>query len=167
VNEELLFWGLALLGVALLLVVIEVFIPSGGLIGLGSAAAALAGIIMLFRYNTTWGLIGLLAVVVLGPAALGFALKVWPSTPLGRRMLGEKTPEERELERAKAQKERDRVNALIGAEGIAMTDLKPIGVVIIDGERVDALSDSGFIRSGTRVRVTVIESNQVKVRALS
>jgi membrane-bound ClpP family serine protease len=164
VNEQLLFWGLALLAVALVLVIVEVFIPSGGLIALGATAAAFAGIIMLFRYNTTWGLTGVLAVMVLGPAAFGFALRVWPSTPMGRKMLGEKSIEEREIERQSVQRERDRMGALLGAEGIAMTDFRPIGVVILDGERLDALSEAGYIRAGTRVRVTVVESNQIKVR---
>jgi membrane-bound ClpP family serine protease len=167
VNEQLLFWGLALLGVALLLVVIEVFVPSGGLITLGAAGAAIAGIVILFRYDVTWGLMGILAVMVLGPAMFGFALRVWPSTPLGRSMLGEKSPEEREIERMAAQRERDRMSALVGAEGITMTDLRPVGVVNIDGERVDALAETGYIPAGVKVRVTVIESNQIKVRALA
>jgi membrane-bound ClpP family serine protease len=167
VNEQLLFWGLALLAAALLLVALEVFIPSGGLIAMGAAAAAIAGIIMLFRYNITWGLTGVLAVMVLGPAAFAFALRVWPNTPMGRRMMGEKSFEELETERQTAQRERDRMGALLGAEGIAMTDFRPIGVVIIDGERLDALSEAGYIRAGTRVRVTVVESNQVKVRPVA
>jgi membrane-bound ClpP family serine protease len=166
VNEQLLFWGLALLAVALLLVVLEVFVPSGGLIAMGATAAAIAGIIMLFRYNITWGLTGVLAVMVLGPAAFGFALRVWPSTPMGRKLLGEKSVEQVETERATAQRERDRMSALLGAEGIAMTDFRPVGVVIIDGERLDALSETGYIRAGSRVRVTVVESNQLKVRPL-
>lgn len=166
-NEELLFWGLALLGVALLLVIVEVFVPSGGLIAIGSAAAAIAGIVMLFRYNVTWGLVGMLMVIVLAPTMFAFALKVWPSTPIGRKMLGEKSIEERRAELAAAQRERDRMSALVGAEGIAMTDFRPIGVVIIDGERLDALSEIGFIRAGTKVRVTVIDSNQIKVRPVA
>lgn len=166
-NEELLFWGLALLAVALLLLVVEVFIPSGGLISIGASVAAIVGIVFLFRYNTTWGLMGVLSVVILGPAAFSFALKVWPSTPLGRKMLGEPTAEQREAQVAAAQRERDRTSALLGAEGLVIADLRPIGVVNIDGERIDALSESGFVRAGSRVRVTAVEFNQVRVRPLA
>ncbi len=166
-GEELLFWGLGLLAASLLLVVIEVFIPSGGLISLVSAGCALGGLYCLFRYNTTWGVAGLGAMLILGPMVFTFALKVWPNTPLGRRMLGDKPVEEVEAERLAALKEREKQLALVGAEGVVRTDLRPLGVIEIDGRRFDAISDVSFVKAGTRVRVTVVESNQVRVRPLS
>ena len=56
---------------------------------------------------------------------------------------------------------------LIGAEGRAITALRPVGVVKIGGERVDALSELGVIESGTDIVVTDVYDNQVKVRAVS
>jgi len=166
-GEELLFWGLGLLAASLLLVVIEVFIPSGGLISLVSAGCALGGLYCLFRYGTTWGLAGLGGMLILGPMVFTFALKIWPNTPLGRRMLGDKPAEQVEAERLAALKEREKLLALVGAEGVVRTDLRPLGVIEIDGKRYDAISDVSFVKTGTRVRVTVVESNQVRVRPVA
>jgi membrane-bound ClpP family serine protease len=165
-GEALLLWGLGLLAASLLLVVIEVFVPSGGLIALTAAGCGIAGIIFLFRYSTPWGVSGLLAMVVLAPVAFGFALKVWPSTPIGRKMLGAKTEEEEEADRLAALKEREKQLSLVGARGTVITDLRPVGMIQIDGVRMEALAETGFIRAGTSVRVTVVESNQIKVRAV-
>ncbi len=165
-GEELLFWGLGLLAASLLLVVIEVFVPSSGLIALTAAGCGVVGIIFLFRYSTSWGISGTITMLILGPTAFGFALKVWPSTPMGRRMLGAKTPEEEEADRLAELKERQKQQSLVGAEGIVVTDLRPVGMIQIDSTRMEALAETGFIRAGTRVRITVVESNQIKVRAV-
>lgn len=164
--EQYLIWGVCLLAASLLLVIIEVFVPSGGLLAVVSTGCAVTGVVFLFKVSTTWGLAGLGAMVVLGPSAFAFALKIWPSTPMGRRMLGAKSPEEEEADRLAALKEREKQLALIGAEGVVLSDLRPVGVIQIDGQRFDALSETGLIRAGSRIRVTKIDSNQVKVRAV-
>ncbi len=163
-NENLLLWGWGLIAAGVLLVFLEVFVPSGGLLSILSVGSAIAGVIVLFRASTTWGLTGLLTVMILGPCAVAFALRVWPSTPIGRRMLGEKPADVVEAERRAAQREADERLALLGAEGVVLTDLRPVGVVQVGDRRVDALSETGLVRAGARVRVTVVESHQVKVR---
>jgi membrane-bound serine protease (ClpP class) len=42
---------------------------------------------------------------------------------------------------------------LVGAEGTAATDLHPSGTALIGGERLDVVSETGFIDRGERVRV--------------
>jgi membrane-bound ClpP family serine protease len=166
-DQAYLIWGLALLAVGVLLIIVEVFIPSAGVIAFAAAACSLAGIVSLFMYDATWGVIGILSVLVMGPAAFGFAMKVWPSTPMGRRMMGAKSPEELEADRLAAEEERKRWLSLQGAEGVALTDLRPVGVVRIDGRRYDALAETTMITKGQKVKVTVLEDNQIKVRAIA
>lgn len=165
-GEEMLYWGLGLLAAALLLVIIEVFVPSGGLISVLSLGCAVAGVVCLFRYSTTWGLLGIAAVIFLGPMAFGFALKIWPQTPIGRRMLAEKPPEQVEAERLEAVREREAMLALVGAEGTVRTDLRPVGVIEINGQRREALAETALIKAGTRVRVTSVENAQIRVRPI-
>lgn len=163
-NEMMLYWGIGLLGASLLLLILEVFVPSGGLIAITATGCAIAGVVCLFRVNTTWGLVGILSLMFLGPTAFAFALKVWPHTPIGRRMLGDRSPEEVEAERLAAEREREQRQALLGAEGTVVTDLRPVGVVAIGGRRYDAISEESILRAGTRIRVTVAEANQLRVR---
>jgi len=47
---------------------------------------------------------------------------------------------------------------LVGAEGVAITDLRPSGTVRIGSERLDVVSDVGFVPKGTPVRVIRTES---------
>lgn len=166
-NAALLL-GLGLLAAAFLLVFAELFIPSGGLIAIGAGAAAIAGIVVLFIHNgPVWGFIGIGVVMVGTPVTLNAALKIWPSTPVGRRMLmGETTEEQIEAKEASEREARERRRALLGAEGKTLTPLRPVGVVRIGDERHDALAEAGMIEAGQRVRVTDVSDNQIKVRAV-
>lgn len=163
----MMIWGLGLLALALLLVVVEVFVPSGGIIAFVATGSAVAGVYCLFRVSTSWGIIGILAVLVLGPLAFGFALRIWPSTPMGRKMLGEKPPEQVEAERLAELKERENLAALVGMEGVVLMDLRPVGIVQVAGQRFEAKSETSIIRAGSKVRVTSVEPNQIRVRAVT
>lgn len=164
----MLFWGWGLLAAAMLLIIIEVFVPSGGLIAIVAGVVSIAGVVVLFRFDTTWGLIGILCVLFAGPTVFGFALKVWPNTPIGRKMLhGEVTEEQLAEREMRSKAERERWQSLLGAEGTAITDLRPVGRVELEGERYDALSEAGLIERGAPVRVTRVEGTQIKVRRLT
>jgi len=54
-------------------------------------------------------------------------------------------------------------NSLIGAEGVALTDLRPAGTVIINNKRIDVVTDGEFIRNGTAVVVNFIQGSKVVV----
>lgn len=166
-TETLLVWGLALLATAVLLIIVEVFIPSGGLIAIAATGVAIAGIVCLFRVSVGWGLVGIGVMVVAGPSAFAFWVKVLPHTPFGRKMLGERPESELAAEAEQAERERRARAALLGAEGRALTDLRPVGVVEIAGVRHDALSETTMIQAGTKVRVSVVESNAIRVRPIA
>lgn len=163
-NEALLFAGVGLLAVAVLLIVVEAFVPSGGVIGTVAVVAAIVGIYLLFRYKSAWGVSGLLATLVLGPMAFFSAVSMLPSTPIGRRLIGEPSEEEMLARQERELRLAEEYRALIGAEGVAMTDLKPVGLARIGGKRYDVLAEGGLIDEGTRVRVTSAEPNLIKVR---
>ncbi|HLS46995.1 MAG TPA: NfeD family protein, partial [Gemmatimonadales bacterium] len=54
---------------------------------------------------------------------------------------------------------------LVGSGGVALTDLRPSGVAEIGGERLDVVSDGGFIARGTEVVVVRSEGYRHIVRA--
>lgn len=165
--EDLLLWGLVLLGLGVVLLVAELFLPSGGLLSVLSGVCAIAGIVVLFRHDTTWGVSGLLFVLVMGPMAAIFMVRVWPHTPVGRAVLGTSNEEDVQKQHEAEDLERRQWLALVGKEGLVLSDLRPVGVVEIDGKRYDALSETTLIRSGQKVRVSAVESRQVKVRPIA
>ena len=163
-SESMLVWGMALLGLAAILVIAELFIPTAGVLGITAGVVAVAGVVCMFRADALWGAISLLALLVLGPATAAFGLKIWPDTPLGRRIIG--APSDEEVERRRVEEEADRASrqSMVGKEGRVLTDLRPVGVIEIDGQRYDALSETLFIPAGARVRVTTLDGAQIKVR---
>lgn len=162
--DPLLVWGIALLAISAVILVIELFVPSGGMLGITAAVVAVAGVVCLWRYDTTAGISGTLAVLVLGPLAFSFMLKIWPHTPMGRRLINAPTEEEQMAQRQIEEQEKTKRLALVGKEGTALTDLRPVGLVEIAGHRYEVLSETHFIPTASKVRVTHADLAQIKVR---
>ena len=55
------------------------------------------------------------------------------------------------------------LTSLIGAEGIALTDLRPAGTAVINGKRVDVVTDGEYIKNGTSLVVNFIQGSRVVV----
>ncbi len=55
---------------------------------------------------------------------------------------------------------------LVGVEGVAATDLHPSGTAVIGGERLDVVSEAGFIDKGERIRVVRSEGYRHVVEPL-
>ncbi len=53
---------------------------------------------------------------------------------------------------------------LIGRVGEAITALRPAGVISIDYERIDAVSDGSYIDKGKQVEVIKVEGSRIVVR---
>lgn len=165
--ETVLVVGIGLLAVSLILILVEAFVPSGGIIGLVSLCCAIAGVVALFRHSTMWGASGLLTVVVLGPMCFFWAIKMLPNSAIGRKLIG---PDAAEIAREVEQdihSDRAKRLALVGTQGKAVTDLRPVGLVEIDGVRHDAVAEGPLIDRGTPVRVTGADAMQIRVRAVT
>ncbi|WP_437708289.1 NfeD family protein [Sorangium sp. So ce448] len=57
--------------------------------------------------------------------------------------------------------------SLVDRLGTAATDLRPSGKVALDGRRLEALSELGYVEAGARVRVIRAEGGRVVVRAVA
>lgn len=55
---------------------------------------------------------------------------------------------------------------IIGKEALVVTELRPIGIVELEGKRMDAFSNEGYIAKGVKVEVTGKKSSSVVVRKL-
>ena len=54
---------------------------------------------------------------------------------------------------------------LLNGVGVALTHLRPSGTAKINGQRVDVVTETGFIERGTPVKVVAIEGVRIVVRA--
>ncbi|GAM15223.1 NfeD family protein [Mesobacillus selenatarsenatis] len=56
---------------------------------------------------------------------------------------------------------------LIGVEGITLTPLRPSGTIVVEDERIDAVSEGGFIAKDKKVRIVKTEGSRIVVREIT
>ncbi|MFM7183936.1 MAG: hypothetical protein ACKO4Z_04085 [Planctomycetota bacterium] len=159
-----LAWITALVALGLALVVLEVFVPSGGVLGFFSMLAIVVGVVMAFvQEGPAVGMIVLGATVVAVPIVLAGAFRVFPHTPLGRRVIA--APPDRSAVVPDADR-RGILRGLVGHSGRATTELLPWGSVEVEGGVHEAMSESGPIGSGCEVEVVGVQAGGLVVRAV-
>jgi membrane-bound ClpP family serine protease len=159
---DALVWIVALLVVGLAVLVLEVFLPSGGVLGFLSVLAIGAAIVMAFtQQGAAAGLAVLVISFVAVPAVLALAFRWFPDTPLGRRVL---PPPPGADDVLPAAEHRRRLRDLVGRWGRVTSELMPWGEVTIDGLVHEAISESGPIAAGAEVEAVAVEGRGLVVR---
>ncbi|MBC8202127.1 MAG: hypothetical protein H8E86_08780 [Planctomycetes bacterium] len=164
-------WAFIFIGIALVLFFVEVFVPSGGIIALVGALAVIASLVAFFIHDLNTGLVATGIYIIFGPILAWIAFKIWASSPLAKRMiLGgvvQEDPEEAmQISNARQEEQIATLQLLVGQVGETITVLRPIGVVQIDGQRVDAMAETGSIEANTPIKVVSVYDNQIKVREI-
>ena len=153
---------LILIGVGAVLIGIEIVVPGFGIPGIAGGLAIIAALGLSFVNLDTvplevqWaeGLLGraintVLASVIVAGIAGYLVLQRLPEASFGKGL---------SLSKAVTGKATDGVaselDELLGKQGTAATELRPSGTVSVDGKRYDAMSESGFIASSARIRVS-------------
>jgi membrane-bound ClpP family serine protease len=155
-----LIWAIVILIIGLALLVAEVFIPSGGVLGILSTTALVGAVILAFSQGARLGTVFLIVVVVALPTTFTVAMHFWPRTPMGRAMSLER-PNQQDVGRNPAA---DWLRELVGQVGRTVTPLRPSGITDFDGRRVDTIAETFLIEPDTRVRVVAVQGNRVVVR---
>lgn len=160
-------WGVMLILLGVLLLLSEVFIPSGGLLLILALTALVSGVVMIFYTpeseggGLTSGLVTLIVLVLLAPVLISIALYYWPHTPMAR-LLRLKAPQEDTSLAASAA-----VAALEqyrGQVGKTLTPHQPSGQTEVFGKRLDSLADGMFLEAGEFVKVVAIRQGHLIVR---
>lgn len=60
----------------------------------------------------------------------------------------------------------ENVKFLVGKSGVAYTDLRPSGTIIIDNNRIDAVTEGEYILKGTKISIIKEAGSKVVVRAV-
>ena len=61
----------------------------------------------------------------------------------------------------------DQLQNLIGKKGIAYTPLRPAGIAVIDDQKVDVMTEGGFIEKDQAIQVVLVEGNRVVVKEIN
>lgn len=151
--------------VTLMLFVAEIFLPSGGLITV-LALTCMAGSVWaawMAWWATSpslwWTYIA--SVIFLIPATLGFAIKFFPNTAWGKKIILE-VPTLEEV--SGFQEETEHLRSLIGKTGKTQTLLNPSGFVLVDHERLHCESQGMIIEAQTEVEVIAVEGTRLVVK---
>jgi membrane-bound serine protease (ClpP class) len=137
-------------------------------IGIASLITAIGGVVAFWRVSALWGFSSTVVVMVLVPVCFNFAIRVMPHTPIGKRLiLGAADEETDRAEERRELETLERERSLMGVEGTAATDLRPVGTARLNGERVEVSAESGTIEAGTPVRVVSVSGKLIKVRPIA
>jgi len=160
----------ALIAGAVLFFTLEIFVPSGGLFGALCATCSIGSVIVMFLHNPILGVILMTLYVVVGPFAIYWGIKIWENSPVGRKLILDAELDSASAETTGGLESPSGIQAtrsdLIGREGIADSQLRPVGFVQIDGARLDAIAEGDLIEVGARVRIVDASDNQLKVRLI-
>jgi membrane-bound ClpP family serine protease len=160
--DQTLLWAILLLLLGISCLVLEMFIPSGGLLGVLAALSIIGAIALAFMTGPIQGIVMTMFVTLLIPIMLAVAVKLWPETPLGRLILLRRPQGADEvLPQTEAYRT---INALIGKRGVAKSMMLPSGVVLVEGKNYDAVSNGLPIEPGQKVRVIGIDTQRLVVR---
>jgi membrane-bound serine protease (ClpP class) len=143
--------------VGILLITVEIFIPGGVLGGIGAMALAGAVVTGFFAFGLHGGSMATAGMVVLGGVVIFAWLKFFPRTFAGKKLT-------LSTDMGTAKSAPVEWQSFTGKAGVAKSDLRPAGVAEIDGQRVDVVAESGFIRTGAPIRVVTVEGFRVIVR---
>ncbi|MFA5553705.1 MAG: NfeD family protein [Phycisphaerae bacterium] len=142
------------------LIIAEIFVPSGGLISVCAMACLIGGLMIFFQSDTVPGWVGIVVALVVIPISLVIAYKIFPLTGFGKSVAlsprepldGEGIPDTAELKN------------LLGIIGQVITPLRPVGMCDFSGRRVECVAESGYVDKGKKVKVIKVESTQLTVR---
>lgn len=162
-DDQILIFVFLLVGFILLGV--ELFVPSGGTIGILSIGSFLASIFFAYRSwsetNPLYWRIYLVTFLLLIPVTLYGLWYLLTRTALGNRVLLV-APSEEEV--TPYQKEQHHLQELIGRRGVAVSPLTPGGLVNVSGERLHAIGEGFIIESGQAIEVVGVRGTRVVVR---
>jgi membrane-bound serine protease (ClpP class) len=155
----------------IILLAIEIFvIPGFGIAGIGAIILIVASLFLALidtdmpyiDYNMISTAIIQLSVALAGSIGLMFLLaKFLPkSTLFNKLVLSEEESADKGFVSYPSVKE------LIGAEGIALTTLRPAGTAEFNGQRVDVVADWEYIVRGARIKVLRVEGIKVVVKEI-
>ncbi|MCK5155489.1 MAG: hypothetical protein KAQ69_03585 [Spirochaetales bacterium] len=148
--------------IGLIAIIVEFFVPAAGIIGIIGGGCIVGSVVFAFLdYGILTGSIFILGALILTPLLIIFYFKIFPKTIIGKKLiLNTKQSHESGFTSFTQEKYRN----LKGSSGIVIKDMRPIGIVEIEGQRFNALTNGEYLDSGNKIQVFKVEGSRVFVK---
>ena len=150
-------WVITLLVAGAVLLLLETVLP-GMIAGVLGLLCLIAGVVQAYIVfgpeKGSYVLAGVLIGLMIGAFLW---VKYFPDSPAGKMFTSHRTVGDINVERPE----------LLNQSGTALTPLRPSGTALINGQRVDVVTEGSMIARNTPVKVVALEGMRVVVRALS
>lgn len=150
--------GVILLLAGIALIVVEMLIPGFGIAGLSGSAAVIAGLIV--SSKSFGAAMFTLAIVVL---LLCIAALIVFKVVFGKGRKNSKLVLNDSITGGSTDISALNASELIGKEGTTLTALRPSGIAMIGGKRLDVLAEGEYIEKGESVKVASIQGIRISV----
>ncbi len=151
--------GIILVLVGMILIVVEMIIPGFGAAGISGGIAIIAGLII-GSSSLTGAMFSLLIIVAL----LAIIATVIFRSALKGKLSRSPVVLNTAIEAGSTSLSGDEMKTIIGKRGRTVTALRPSGIAIIDGKRVDVCSEAEFIDRGEEILVESTDGMRVLVK---
>ena len=152
---EPLVWSVLFAVLMLCMVAVELLTPSMGGFTIAALGSSVLSVFSGFRHSMAAGWTMLAANVALFPAAMFVGFHVLKKSPIVNQVQNPggiiNAPDARPLAK------------LAGEVGKTLTPLRPAGAAMIDGMKIDVMTEGKFVEAGTVVRVIRVSGSSVFV----
>ena len=143
--------------VGVVVIIAEIILPSGGILSI--VALGVFGYSLFIVFNEISMIIGfsfVAADLILIPVLVIVGLKLLARSPVTLR----KTLSRKEGVSSQSSE----LESYVGRQGNAVTDLRPAGIAVINGKRVDVVTRGEYLEKDSAIIVTAVTGNQIVVR---
>jgi len=155
-NDSLLF-PIILQLVGVVVIIAEIILPSGGILSIVALGVFGYSLFIVFNeISMTIGFSFVFADLILIPVLVIVGLKLLARSPVTLRQ----TLSRKEGVSSQSSEQ----ESYVGTQGNAVTDLRPAGIAVINGKRVDVVTHGEYLEKDSAIIVTTVTGNQIIVR---
>ena len=146
---------ISLLLAGFVLIGMEIFIP-GGILGIfGSAAWIWAAVVGWRSFPEPWNMISAFSLLIVGLLTFVIWIRYFPKSRIGKSLsLNENTA---------SYKSHNVTELPVGTLGEAVSTLRPSGIAMFDGKRLDVVADGEWIEAGESIKISSTSDGHISV----
>ena len=155
--NDSLFLPIILQLAGVVVIIAEIILPSGGILSIVALGVFGYSLFIVFNeISMTIGFSFVAADLILIPVLVIVGLKLLARSPVTLR----KTLSRKEGVSSQSSE----LESYVGTQGNAVTDLRPAGISVINGKRVDVVTRGEYVEKDSAIIVTAVTGNQIIVR---